>query len=219
MMHRFGAGVALAVALTLFAQPVPAPELAIVNARVWTGVAARPWAEAISIQTNRIAAVGTTAEIKASAAGAARTIDAGGRLLIPGFNDAHAHPGAMPPATRLEGPSAVEHDPTLDEVIARIKTAVPKTPAGQWIVGEIGAVVFDNPRATRATLDPLTADLPLMLQAWTGHGTIFNSAGLRALGVSETEPDPPGGFFGRMPTAGRSPAWRTNTPSISSASG
>jgi predicted amidohydrolase YtcJ len=200
MMHRCLAGAALALALTHLAQPVPvpAPDLAIVNARVWTGVAARPWAEAISIQSNRIAAVGTTAEIKASA-GAARTIDAGGRLLIPGFNDAHAHPGAMPPATSLEGPPAVEHDPTLDEVIARIKTAVPKTPAGQWIVGEIGAAVLDDPRATRTTLDPLTGDLPLMLVAWTGHGTIFNTAALRALSVGETEADPPGGFFGRMP--------------------
>jgi predicted amidohydrolase YtcJ len=198
MTHRFVAGAALALALTYLAQPAPGPELVILNARVWTGVAARPWAEAISIQANQIAAVGTTAEIKASA-GNARTIDAAGRLLIPGFNDAHAHPGAMPPATRLEGPPAVEHDPTLDEVIARIKTAVPNAPAGQWIVGEIGAAVLDDPRATRATLDPLTADRPLMLEAWSGHGTIFNTAALRSLGVSETEPDPPGGFFGRMP--------------------
>lgn len=198
MMHRVVAGAALALALTYLAQPAPAPDLVILNARVWTGVAARPWAEAISIRTNRIAAVGTTAEITASAVGA-RTIDAAGRLLIPGFNDAHAHPGAMPPATRLEGPPAVEHDPTLDEVIARIRTAVPNTPAGQWIVGEIGAAVLDDPRATRATLDPLTADRPLMLESWTGHGTIFNTAALRALGVGETEPDPPGGFFGRLP--------------------
>lgn len=105
----------------------------------------------------------------------------------------------MPPATRLEGPPAVEHDPALDEVIARITTAVTKAPAGQWIVGEIGAAVLDDPRATRATLDPLTADRPLMLHAWTGHGAIFNTAALRVLGASETEPDPPGGFFGRMP--------------------
>jgi predicted amidohydrolase YtcJ len=67
------------------------------------------------------------------------------------------------------------------------------------MIGEIGAAVLDDPRATRATLDPLTADRPLMLEAWSGHGTIFNTAALRALGVGETEPDPPGGFFARMP--------------------
>jgi predicted amidohydrolase YtcJ len=198
MMHRVVTGAGLALALTYLAQVGAAPDLVILNARVYTGDARRPWAEAVSIQGNLIAAVGTTAEIKALA-GSARTIDAAGRLLIPGFNDAHAHPGAMPPATRLAGPPAVEHDPTLDEVIARIRTAVPNTPEGQWMVGEIGAAVLDDPRATRATLDPLTADRPLMLGTWTGHGTIFNTAALRALGVSETEPDPPGGFFGRMP--------------------
>jgi predicted amidohydrolase YtcJ len=198
MIHRLVASAALALALAYAAQPASAPDIVILNARVYTGDAARPWAEAVSIRANKIAAVGTTAEIKA-AGNAARTIDAGGRLLIPGFNDAHAHPGAMPEATALEGPPAVEHDPTLDEVIVRIKIAAPKMPPGRWMVGEIGAAVLDDPRATRETLDPLTADRPLMLEAWTGHGTIFNSAGLRALGVSDTEPDPPGGFFGRMP--------------------
>jgi predicted amidohydrolase YtcJ len=192
----FRLSTALAIALLTLAATQTAPaDIAIVNARVYTGNAARLWAEAIGIRSNRIAAVGTSAEI--AAAGATRTIDAGGRLLIPGLNDAHAHPGAMPDATRLEGPSAVEHDPTLDEVIARIKAATATAPAGGWIVGEIGSLVLDDPRATRTTLDALTADRPLVLSAWTGHGAIFNTAALRALKVSDTEVDPPGGFFGR----------------------
>src|SRR5450830_1111526 len=148
MIHRLVASAALALALAYAAQPASAPDIVILNARVYTGDAARPWAEAVSIRANKIAAVGTTAEITASG-NAARTIDAGGRLLIPGFNDAHAHPGAMPEATTLEGPPAVEHDPTLDEVIARIKIAVPNTPPGQWMVGKIGPAVLDDPRATR----------------------------------------------------------------------
>lgn len=198
MLLRLAAGSALAIAIA-FASAPQSPStaaLAIIHARVYTGDAARPWAEAISIHNNRIAAVGTTAEV--TAGGVAQTIDAGGRLLIPGFNDAHAHPGAMPEMTPLEGRPAVEHDPTLDEVIARIKAAAAKAPAGRWIVGEIGSTVLDDPRATRATLDPLTPEHPLLLQAWTGHGAIFNSAALRVLKVSDTEPDPAGGFFGRQ---------------------
>jgi predicted amidohydrolase YtcJ len=195
MFLRLAAGSLVALSLASAVQSPAPPDIAIVNARVYTGDRARPWAEAISIRSNRIDGVGTTAEIKA--AGAARMIDAGGRLLIPGFNDAHVHPGAAPDATSLEGPPAVEHDPTLDEVIARIKAAAAKAPPGGWIVGQIGSVVLDDPRATRETLDPLTADRPLMLHSWTGHGIILNSAALRVLGVSETETDPPGGFFGR----------------------
>jgi predicted amidohydrolase YtcJ len=183
-------------ALGVLAQPAPRPpDLAIVNARVYTGVAASPWAEAVAIRTSTIDAVGTSAAIRA--AGAARTIDAGGRLLIPGFNDAHAHPGALPDHTALEGPPAVEHDPTLDEIVARVKAAAARAPAGQWLVGEIGSAVLDDPRATRELLDPLTGGRPLILTSWTGHGSIFNSAALRLLRVSDTEPDPPGGFFGR----------------------
>ena len=55
--------------------------------------------------------------------------------------------------------------------------------------GTIDAVATDH-----------AGDRPLMLHAWTGHGAIVNSAALRALGVSETEPDPPGGLFGRRRT-------------------
>jgi predicted amidohydrolase YtcJ/endonuclease/exonuclease/phosphatase family metal-dependent hydrolase len=194
MLLRVVASSILAVALGVV-QSAPQADLAIVNARVFTGDAARPWAEAISIRTNRIEAVGTTAAIKA--AGAARVIDGGGRLLIPGLNDAHAHPGAMPDVTRLEGPPAIEREPALDEVLARIRKAVETSPPGKWIVGEIGAAVLDDPRATRATLDPLTPDHPLVLRSWTGHGAIHNTAALRALGVSASEPDPPGGWFGR----------------------
>lgn len=198
MAYRVACALVL-LALGYLPQPAQGPDLVILNARVYTGDAARPWAEAISIRGNKIDEVGTTAAIKVSSGNAVRTIDAGGRLLIPGFNDAHAHPGAMPDATILEGPPAVEHDPTLDEVLARIRTATAVAAPGRWIVGEIGAAVLDDPRATRATLDPLTPDRPLLLHAWTGHGAIVNTAALRALHVSETAPDPPGGFFGRMP--------------------
>ena len=193
MLLRIAASAVLAFGF--FVQSAPQADLAIVNARVYTGVPAQPWSEAISIRANRIEAVGTSAAIKA--AGAARVIDAGGRLLIPGINDAHTHPGAMPETTQLDGPSAVEHDPTLDEVLARIRKAVETSPPGRWIAGEVGALVLDDPRATRATLDPLTPDRPLMLHAWTGHGMILNTAALRALNVSDTEPDPAGGSFGR----------------------
>ena len=188
---------AVALALAVFLSPSE-PSITILDARVYTGNPAQPWAEAIRIDGNRIARVGSTAEIRASGA-AGRTIDAGGRLLIPGINDAHAHPSVNPPgATMLDGPPVAEHEPTFDEIVARIARAVPRTPEGMWIVGEIGETVLDDPRATRQTLDPITGARPLILHAWTGHGSIYNTAALRALGVSETEPDPPGGYFGRV---------------------
>ncbi|HEX6975574.1 MAG TPA: amidohydrolase family protein, partial [Vicinamibacterales bacterium] len=172
-------------------------DIAIVNARVFTGVEAAPWAEALRIEGDRITLVGTSAAVRTKAASSTRIIDAGGRLVIPGINDAHAHPGAMPAHTALDAPPAMMEDPSWTVTLERVKAAVEKTPAGGWIIGEIGGVVLDDPAATRFALDPITGDRPVMLASWHGHGTIFNTAALRRLGASETEPDPPGGLFAR----------------------
>ena len=179
-------------------QPLP-PKLAIVNARVFTGVSAAPWAEALTVVGDRIGVVGTTASVRQLTDTSTRVIDAEGRVVIPGINDAHVHAGAMPPSVTLGGPPAVEQDPSLDEILVRLKAAVAKAPKGGWIDGEIGGRVLDDQKATRSTLDAIAPDHPVMLTAWTGHGTLFNTAALRRLQVRDDEPDPPGGFFVRTP--------------------
>ena len=190
----------LALAGTIAASAVqPSADLAVVNARIFTGVPASPWAEVLLVRGNRILAVGSSAQHGAQAKVALRVIDAGGRLVIPGINDAHAHPTAAPDHVPLEGPPAMVSDPSWEEVVARVNAAAGKASKGQWIVGSIGAAVLQDPKATRFALDPLTGDRPLALGAWHGHGVLFNSAALRLLNVSETEADPPGGFFARMP--------------------
>ena len=64
--------------------------LAVVNARVWTGDPARPWAEALAVNGEQIVAVGTSEQIRQRAAGVT-PIDAAGRLIVPGFIDTHVH--------------------------------------------------------------------------------------------------------------------------------
>ena len=68
-----------------------APELVIFNASIHTMDPRLPQAEAVAILGNRIAAVGSSAEIRTLANGQTRLIDAHERLLLPGFNDAHVH--------------------------------------------------------------------------------------------------------------------------------
>jgi predicted amidohydrolase YtcJ len=179
--------------------PQPPLDLVVVNGRVFTGVPAQPWSEAVAIRRDRIVAVGGSSDIRAQAAAATRVIDAGGRLVIPGINDAHVHPGATPPFTVLEGPPAMQHDPGFTEILQRLKQAVPKSQPGDWVFGEIGASVLDDPAATRFALDAIAPDRLVVLQAWTGHGALYNTAALRRLGVGDEEPDPPGGFYVRVP--------------------
>src|ERR1041384_5719319 len=66
-------------------------DLVIVNARVRTMDEKQPVAEAVAVYGNHILAVGSTAEIRKLAGARTRVVDAGGRLVLPGFNDAHVY--------------------------------------------------------------------------------------------------------------------------------
>jgi predicted amidohydrolase YtcJ len=180
-------------------QPQSSPNLVLLNGRVFTGNSSSPWGEALAIAGDRITAVGTTADVRALANPETRVIDLAGRLVVPGFNDAHVHPGAPPDGEDLGGPPATEHDPTLAEILDRLKAAIARAPKDRWIFGEIGGAVLDDPKATRFALDAIAPDHRVRLVAWTGHGTLFNTAALRHLGVQEDAPDPPGGSYRRLP--------------------
>lgn len=194
--RAIAATLAIAIGAALAAQSA-APSLVIVNARVFTGVAAAPWAEALSIVGDHIDAVGRTSDVRSLAGPSTRVIDAQGRVVIPGINDAHVHIGGQPEGTDLGGPPAVQEDPPLDEMLKRLAAAVARAPKGGWIYGEFGGRVLDDARATRFTLDRIAPEHPVMLGAWTGHGTLCNTAALRLLKIRDDEPDPPGGFFVR----------------------
>lgn len=82
------AGLALGCALAVACSP-PAPDLLLLNARIFTADPARPWAEALAIRGERIVAVGSDAEVSALATDRTARRDLGGRTVIPGLNDAH----------------------------------------------------------------------------------------------------------------------------------
>ncbi|MGZ8455709.1 MAG: amidohydrolase family protein, partial [Gemmatirosa sp.] len=106
-----------------------AVSLAVVNARVWTGNPRRPWADAVAVQGERLAAVGSSAEVRKLAGPAARVIDAGGQFLVPGFIDAHVHfveGGFGLTSVQLKDAR------TRDDFVRRIKEHAARLPAGAW---------------------------------------------------------------------------------------
>jgi hypothetical protein len=205
-------------------KPAPAPppaDLVIVNAKVFSGVtklaiadpptggqpepagaAQEGFAQAVAIRADRIVAVGSEADVKPFTGPETRVIDASGRVVVPGFNDAHAHPSARPESVSVDSGDSPTPDPTFKEVLKRVADAAAKAPKGTWIVGTIGATIIDDAEATRFGLDEVSKANPVLLRAWTGHGTFFNTAAMKVLGLSETEPDPPGGFFTRLRKGG-----------------
>jgi hypothetical protein len=174
-------------------QPPP-PDVVLVNGRVYTADATRPYVEALAIRGDRIVAVGTSAQITALAGPTTRRVDVGGRVVIPGINDAHYHLFVEPPVVSLSFKSM---DPSWEDVKTGLASALPLTPKGMLVRGEIGPTILDDPRATRAALDAVAPDHAVLLSTWTQNSGILNRAALRMLGVKEDEPDPVGGRYVR----------------------
>src|SRR5690242_3281206 len=144
-----------------------APDLILVNGKIFTSNTRQPYVQALAIQGERIAAVGTSEEIERLVGQNTRTIDLGGRTVIPGINDAHNHLGIRPAKEmelELKG-----FDPAWDDVKAKIVAAVATAPKGTYIRGDISASIFHDLTVNLETLDKLAPDHPVILETLTGH--------------------------------------------------
>ena len=179
---------------TLAPAPAPVSALAIVNARVWTGNPQRPWADAILVKEERIAAVGSSAEVKKHAAGA-HVIDAKGMMVTPGFIDAHVH--------FLDGGFALRSVQLRDartraDFIARIKAYAATMPKGAWILnGDWDHTNWGGELPERAWIDSVTPDNPVWINRLDGHMNLANSLALRAAGITRDTKDVAGGTIVR----------------------
>ena len=172
------------------------PTVVIVNGKLFTADSAHPWAEALAIRDDRITAVGTNDEIRKLASKETRVIDAGGRVVVPGFNDAHDHVSGEPPPTFIADPAPIP-DPPSRTVLDSIGAAARRLPAGSLISSIIGPTALLDPAFRRSALDAAAPSHRVQLVAWSGHGYVVNSAELAAIGVSDSSPDPLGGFMER----------------------
>ena len=165
---------------SLFAQA----DLIIVNANIRTMDRAKPRAEAVAVTGSRISAVGTNREIRRLSGATTRTIDAGGRLVLPGFNDAHVHLLAM--GTQFFYLDLREVA-TPAEVIEKIKFYARFVPAGQWILG--GGWNNENwtPNAppTRELLDAAAPTHPVFLYHRDARSALVNSAALKLARIDD----------------------------------
>jgi predicted amidohydrolase YtcJ len=170
----------------------PSADIVVTRARVWTGDAAQPEAKGVAIVADRIVAVGGADEIERWRGPATRVIDAGGRLVVPGFNDAHVH--FVDGGSQLDDVDLKDAD-TPAELARRIGERAKTTPAGEWILGGN----WDDQRwspaqlPTKETIDPLTPATPVFVNRYDGHMSLANSVALKLAGVTSATPDPPGG--------------------------
>jgi predicted amidohydrolase YtcJ len=169
-------------------------DLLLTNGNIYTFDSACPRAHAIAFAAGRVAAF----DDEAIAARTARTetLDLHGRVVIPGLVDHHIHftAYAMSRArVQLDGARS------LEEVVARVAARVATAQPGEWIFGHgwnhLDWTIPEFP--TRAPLDAIAPNNPVVLDRKDGHSTWINSAAMRAIHLTRETPDPAGGKIER----------------------
>lgn len=178
--------------LLVQAQARPAADLIITNANVYTVDKNQPHAEAVAVIGDRIVAVGTAADIDQWRGSNTKVIDAGGKLLLPGFNDAHVH--FIDGGVQLDSVD-LRYAASPEEFIKRIADRAKITPKGEWITGGDWDEEKWNPPhlPTRQMIDSVTPNTPVFVNRYDGHESLANSLALKLAGVTKSTPNPPGG--------------------------
>jgi len=173
-------------------------DIVLLGGKIFTADSTRRWAEAIAVADGRVVAVGTTSEIRRLVGPRTVIYDLGGRVVVPGFNDAHMHLAAGVPGTFVPVGTGPLADPPLPTLIDSLAAAAARTPRGSWLLAGAGLSVFSSTTPLRDAFDHAAPDDPvLVFFVGTGHGYALNSAALTSLGLSDATPDPTGGWFER----------------------
>ena len=175
-------------------------DLVITGGVVFTADSLNPYAEAVAVRGNRILAVGTDKEVRRHIDPAStKVIDAAGRAVLPGFNDAHAHFGPV-------DPDYIElryiTDPSV--ITQKVRDQVAVSQKGQLIYGGHWEHEMFTTREwpTKELIDAVSPENPVVLRRTDGHSALVNSYVLRNSGITSHTPDPFGGEIMRDPVTG-----------------
>ena len=183
---------AVILALVLFFVLVPMEaDTLYINGRIYTLNESNEVAEAMAIRGERIVAVGQSDRLRKSVR-AKETIDLGGKTVVPGFIDGHAHflsLGLSRLTVDLVGATSE------GEAAARVTERVASSPPGQWIRGH-GWDQNDWPTKrfpSHTTLDRVSPQNPVYLNRIDGHACWVNKKAMEIAGITKETPDPSGG--------------------------
>ena len=171
-------------------------DIIILHAHVYTENPKQPWAQAIAIRGSKIAAIGEDATIEKRRGMGTKVINAGGKLVLPGFTDCHVHflRGSLGLGrARLDGAK------DLAEIQKRLQEYAAEHPGDDWILGRgwnytmFGSETLPD----KKQLDSLFPDRPVLLIGFDGHTSWVNSKALALAGITKSTPDPPNGIIVR----------------------
>jgi hypothetical protein len=171
-------------------------DLVFVNGAVYTVDAARTWARAVAVKGGRIVAVGSDDDVADLRGSGTEVIDLAGRMLVPGFQDAHVHPVSG----GIDMLQCDLHDlGSKDEYLQAIAAYAEGNPDEPWILGGGWSQdAFPRGCPSKDDLDRVVPDRPVYLPNRDGHSIWVNSRALEIGGVTAATPDPSDGRIERL---------------------
>ncbi|MBC9251587.1 hypothetical protein A9179_15045 [Pseudomonas alcaligenes] len=193
-MRRLFLSLSIALAVTVQAEE-PVASLVLHNARIYTVNPAQPWAEALAIdEEGTILAVGRAAEVDEYADDDSDVVDLGGRLVLPGFQDSHAH--VLDASSEAQGDCQLDTEDGVEQWLDAIGECA-EAAQGEWLLGSGFALhtLLDSGESPRALLDEISADLPIAIMEETSHSYWLNSKALQLAGIEAAAGNPVGGVI------------------------
>jgi predicted amidohydrolase YtcJ len=191
-------------------------DIILFNGKIFTSDEKNLYVTALAIKGNSILATGTNESVDKYGGTNTQRIDLQGKTVTPGFNDAHYH---LADGFKATGIQFTSMDPSWESLLDSLKIISGQLKNGEWIQATIGPSIANSPGANRFALDSITTSHPVRLLAFWGHVGIYNTAGLKAMGISETQPEPKGGRYERMPDGitltGKCFEWKAIIPDYS----
>jgi predicted amidohydrolase YtcJ len=176
-------------------------DVVVTNARVYTVNTKQPWAEAVALQGDKIVAVGSVAEIDHYRGTSTKVIDAGGKLVLPGFTDCHIH--FLDGALSLQR-IYLDDAPDIAEIQRRVKAYADSHPKEPWVLGRGWQYSSVGPTnlPDKKYLDEIVPDRAVYLESYDGHTWWANSKAMQLAGIKKDTANPPGGEIVHDPKTG-----------------
>ena len=172
------------------------PDLVLHNGNFWTVDPKNPRVQAVAISDGRFLAVGSNAEVLHIASARSRKVDLGGRAVLPGFIDAHAHPASSGRSHLRQVDCDLRSIKAIQEAL---RERAAKTPPGQWVLGfkYDDTKTSDGRKLVFKDLDEAVPNHPVLITHRGGHESFVNSAALKAANIDDNIANPSGGSYDR----------------------
>jgi len=192
------AAMALSLTVVLASGPIPVADTIIARGKVYTGNSEQPWAQAVAIHAGKIIAVGDESTVFKLRYAGTEVIEAGGRLVLPGFVDCHIH---FLDGSLSLGRVNLEGAKDASDIQQRLRDYATKHPGNDWVLGRGWNYAMFGPEALphKKYLDEVFPDRPVFLEGYDGHTYWANSKALSAAGITNETPDPRNGAIVRDP--------------------